>query len=852
MQFICLTRFVQIIVLIVATISLCVRVVASEATESSEAIDPLTGISTNPTDWYTPTPTRPVAQTHRLAGDLAARIYIHAKDIHAKDSHARKDSLTDGACEGGYVVRTYPHAASIDSSDFPLIAEADTLSAVLDQSAELQGNVVIEQGNRRLRSPSASIDLQSRVAVFENGVILDQPGLIMQGQQAQVKTATKDADLEGVQFVLIAPNIRGEATTMQQKNEGDLLLTENQFTRCEPQNNGWRMDTKSLVIKKGEVFGTAKHAVLRMKNVPVFYTPYLKFPISDERLSGFLFPNISHSPEDGLDVSIPYYLNLAPNYDATLIPRVVGKRGVGLEAEFRHKSFWQETSIGGGFLLQDKLFNGGLAKKDYREQGGAAVFGAFTPADRWLGSVNHDGYFGRGFRTSIDYTAASDREYFRDLGSDLGLSSRGELERKGEIQYSREGFFARLWAQRFQRLDEVRVDDYARLPELELSYGSDLIEPLEFELGMKWSEFDRQTEGLHGLAAVTGRRIHLEPQIRLPFSWPAGFLTVGGGYRYTAYNLHQNRNAQGVQLVEHDPVRKIGLGHIDGGLFFERQINWFSQALIQTLEPRAYYLYQEFDEQVNLPRFDATELTFGFSQLFRDNRFSGLDRIGDANQVSAGLTSRVVSAVTGREYFRASIGEVFYFEDRRVTLHGDIGTQQSQSSSALAGEVAASIGGAWRVFGSVVWDPHENQVDEGGGGIGYRRDNRHIFNIGFRNQRHRDIEQGEIEQGDISFYWPLTKHFAVMGRWNYDLVSGRTIEGFGGLQYSDCCLQVRLLARRFLASNTSNFAEVEADDGIFLQIVFKGLAGFGTKVESVLERGIRGYRSPSPQDYFSN
>lgn len=796
-------------------------------------IDALTGLSNDPADWYIEAVPRPTDETHVVSGDLAERIYV------------RKPS-DDGYCPGEYVVRDYPQPVAADDSDYPLTATADGLSVIFDQDATLAGNVSIEQGNLRLLAPSAAIDQQSRVVTFDQGVVLDRPGVIIQGQRAEVNTATNDAELEDVQFVLLEPGLRGSADTMAQNGAGDLSLERNEFTRCEPGNNGWRLKAKSLVIENDEVFGTARHAVLRMKNVPVFYTPYLKFPVTDDRVSGFLFPNISFSDEDGIDVSVPYYLNLAPNYDATLVPRVVGERGVGLETEFRHMSSWQNTTLAAGMLPEDKLFNGTLDRDDYEEQGGAAVFGPFDPADRWLGSVDHSGYFGN-FRTRIDYTAASDREYFRDLGSDLGLSSRRALERRGEIQYARGGFNARLWAQRFQRLDEITTEEYRREPELDLSYTTPLVGLLEFDIAAKLSEFDRETEDLSGLAAVTGSRMHVEPRLRLPLSWPYGFLTFGGGYRYTTYDLDQDDNAGGFQLVDDTPDRNIGLGYVDGGLFFERTTNLFNKDLIHTLEPRVYYLWQEFEDQSALPRFDATDLTFGYSQLFRDNRFSGLDRIGDANQVSAGVTTRFIDASSGREYFRASVGEIFYLEDRRVTLSGNQSATETQSSSALAGEVAASLGGPWRIFGNIVWDPHDNEVDEGGGGIGYRRDNRHIFNLGFRNRRDSDVEQG-----DISLYWPLGKRMAIMGRWNYDLVSGRTIEGFGGLEYSDCCLQVRLLARRFLDSRSDNFAEVEGDDGIFLQIVFKGLAGFGTKVESVLERGIRGYRSPAPSDYFSN
>jgi len=353
---------------------------------------------------------------------------------------------------------------------------------------------------------------------------------------------------------------------------------------------------------------------------------------------------------------------------------------------------------------------------------------------------------------------------------------------------------------------------------------------------------------LNGLAAVTGERTHLEPRIRLPLSWPFGFLTVSGGYQYTSYSLQQDNDAGGVQLLDDSPDRNIGVASVDGGLVFERDLRLFRQDLVQTLEPRIYYLWQEFDDQDNLPRFDASSLTFGYQQLFRANRFSGLDRIGDANQASAGVTTRFLSRQTGAEYFRFSIGEIFYFRDRRVTLTGNPNADEMQNSSAIASEMSARLARNWNLRGTLVWDPHDNEVDEGGAAIQYVGDNRHIFNVGFRNRRDQNVEQT-----DISVYWPISDRFSIMGRWNYDLVSGRTIEGFGGIEYADCCLQVRLIARRFLDSPTvQQLSNVEADDGIFLQIVFKGLAGFGTKVESVLERGIRGYRSPEPSSFFSN
>jgi LPS-assembly protein len=258
-----------------------------------------------------------------------------------------------------------------------------------------------------------------------------------------------------------------------------------------------------------------------------------------------------------------------------------------------------------------------------------------------------------------------------------------------------------------------------------------------------------------------------------------------------------------------------------------------------------FYLYQEFSDQQNLPRFDTSTLTFGYDQLFRDNRFSGLDRIGDANQVSVGLTTRFVDARSGRQYLRASIGEIVYFRDREVTLAGNPTADDRHSSSALAAELGWSLSRGWSLSGTMIWDSADNQVDEAAANLQYRTNNRHIFNVGYRNRR-----LSRVDQTDVSVYWPVSRRFGVIGRWNYDVKSNRTIEGLGGIEYNDCCLQVRLVVRHFIDSpSAAKIGSTDADTGIFLQIVFKGLAGVGGALESVLETSVRGYRTETMNDF---
>ncbi len=766
--------------------------------------------------------------------DLAEAFFVPRE---ALDESVRAG--TPEFCAGVYQEPDYPFPPDTDNLLYPVVTEADQIEYELGRTVTLRGDVRFAQGNRSVTAAQAEVDNQTRKAQLAGGVRLQEPGLLLQGERAEVDLNTDEAALENAQFLILANQFRGRSESIEQNADGDLNMAGNEFTRCEPGNNNWRLNAESLTVEKGEVFGTARNAVLRVRDVPVFYTPYIKFPVTSDRQSGFLFPNFAYSGEDGLDIAIPYYLNLAPNYDATVVPRYISDRGVGMEGEFRHLAEWQEAVFSGGYLAEDDLFDGTYAKDDFQE-----LFPGepFKPADRWLVALDQQGRIGP-VRTIVDYADVSDRDYFRDLGTDLALSSQIELEQRAELRYRLGNLSARLWGQSFQRLDEVSVDPYRRLPELALSYLHNA-GPALLSLDLIGASFDRDTDGLRGTAAVTGERFHAEPKVRLPFSWPFGFFTASGGYSYTRYDLEKDP-AAGAALADSSPDRSLAFGSLDGGLFFDRDLNVRGKELVQTLEPRLFYLYRTFEDQSDLPRFDASELTFSYNQLFRETRFAGLDRRSDANQLSAGVTSRFVDALSGREYFSASIGQIFYFDDRRVTLSGSPDDDDRHGTSALASQLVTTLGGYWSLRSGVIWDPNDNEVDESWAQIRFRRDNQHIFNVGYRHR-----EQNDIRQSDLSLYWPISRHWSIMGRWNYDFESNRTIEGFGGIEYNDCCWQVRLMARRFLDSPTGrDFADVEADEGIFLQFVFKGLAGFGGKVESVLSRGIRGYRTEAQAGY---
>ena len=517
-------------------------------------------------------------------------------------------------CTGAYREPRYRYPLHLGRESFPVEAQADHMAYWVDERWEFDGNVFISRGNTTIATQRVTVDEVTQIATSNEQVTFHEPRIAMVGDAATINFGSDASRLDDAQFILFEPEMRGMAGSIEKQADGTLIALKSRLTRCEPDVNTWQISAGRFVIEDGANYATARNAVLRIKGVPVFYTPYIRFPVNDDRQSGFLFPSIGLSTRNGFDVELPYYFNLAPNYDATVTPRYMSKRGTGIESQFRYLTGRTNTEIGAAFLPDDKDYNGKLSKEDFEASG---LPGEFIPADRWLGKLAHRGAFGN-VNTLVDFTGVSDVDYFRDLGTGLALTSQVELERRGEIQYNNGGLFGRIWAQGFQLL-ENRVEPYRRIPELNVTYGSDLFGPFTWSLGTALTVFDRKDDPrLSGLETIVGDRLHVEPRLQLPLVRPWGSLTLTGGYRYTKYEL--DRVPDG---VDDSPERGIGLASVDGRLIFERDAKSFGGAFTQTLEPRLYYLYQQYSDQDELPRFDASSLTFRFDQLYRSNRFSG-------------------------------------------------------------------------------------------------------------------------------------------------------------------------------------------------------------------------------------
>ena len=762
----------------------------------------------------------PVHGQGPVAGEELARTYWKPRS----ELPARRAAALPSWCRGAYVERAYPEPRASDPSRFPVRAAADRARYLAGESADLVGGVIITQGNRLIRGPRATLRQDAGRIELPAGGSLSEPGIALTGAQTQVWTDTPRASMTDVEFLLFGTEFRGSARTVERQGE-TWSLSGARLTRCGPDSDAWEVAAGYLAIERDAGFARARDATVRVRGVPVFHAPRLRIPLSAERQSGFLFPSAGTSKDAGIRLELPYYLNLAPNYDATVTARHASKRGTGAEVETRHLSGASRTEATGAFLAGDRQYDGRFDRDDFRSLG---LPGPFEPADRWLAGLDHTGYFG-GATTRIDGVAASDDDYFRDMGTGLAVTSRAYLTRFAEARYSRGGVSAGISGLGFQMLEERR-EPYRRLPEIDIGYTAARAGPFEWSLATVWTAFDHPEPD--DVAIPGGQRVHVEPRIGLPMLRSWGFLNLGAGYRYTGYDLDAApRRGDGT------PERGIAFGDVDAGLFFERDTRIGATPIIQTLEPRIHYLRQQFADQRDLPRFDASVPSFSIPQLFRRNRFSGLDRIGDDNRVAVGVTSRFLHSDTGREYVRREHRHHRPLRRSPRDAPGRTGGRRPPRHVArrrrVRGHARALLGRRRHHLG-----PRRRR----GGRT------RRLVAVPPRQPPHR---QRGTPQAPALAHRPGRRVVRMaprqarlgLGKWNYDFEIDRTNEALLGFEYADCCWQVRLLYHRHVEPRSIyTVTEADDDEGILLQFVFRGLAGFGAGVERVLSRGIKGYR----------
>jgi LPS-assembly protein len=699
-----------------------------------------------------------------------------------------------------------------NSGESEVDVKANDAQLVENGTSVFTGDVVVIRGGQELQADRATYNQISGDITAQGNIQIRDSEIILNAQQAEWALSNDEGKLVDAGYRLREGHARGSAKTVYRQGIEKTLLKDATYTTCNVGDNAWLLESSNVHLDHVNDVGVARNVKIRLAGVPVFYTPYLSFPLSDERKSGFLTPSFGSSDETGVDIRTPYYWNISPDKDATFTPRFMSERGLMMNTEFRYLYDRHKGKVDAGFLANDQLKNDGDILNPYYKE------------DRKHFSLQHAGYFSSNWNTDIDYNYVSDDNYLEDFGSNLSLASTTHLNRQFSVGYTQDNWSFTGRLQGYQTLTDVDKP-YQRLPQLLFRASfPDQIMGLTYGMKAEYVDFDHDDD-------VAGHRIDLEPSVSLPWSSAAAFVTPRLALRHTRYDLTDNLTTG----LDKTPTRTAPVVSLDSGLFFERAMSLGQDSYIQTLEPRAFYLYVPERAQDDIPVFDSSLRTFNMGQLFAYDRFSGSDRLGDANQLSIALTSRIINQQTGRESFRVSLGQIQYFHDRDVTI--DNVAKDTNSSSDMIAEIAASLAKEWTVRGEMQWDPHESRTNMSAVRLQYRGDNGRLLNFSHRYRRDDVTNLEGLEQIDISARLPINKQWSIVGRWYRSLRESQTLETLAGIEYDSCCWATRLVVRDYV----NNALDDDRNLAILFQVELKGLGNFGQKTDALLEKSILGY-----------
>ena len=727
-------------------------------------------------------------------------------------------------------------AATPLDSDIDL--QVDNLDATREGDWHLNGAVTITQGERQLKTRDATYSPGLQVFSTDNAVEFSDPNVKVQGTGAQFDP-DGGAKFNDAQFELRDKSLqergngqaqsgRGKAGRISVTPQGQLSLDDVRYTTCPPGNEDWVLKASDIDISQEAGIGTGRNVRMDFMGVPILYTPFISFPVGNERKSGFLFPDFGGSSRSGRALTVPWYWNIAPNYDATFSPTWFSKRGGKIDTEFRYMNAFGHGTFNGEYLPDDKLYG----------------------TSRSLVTFVDQSDFTRHLRLNVDASNVSDSQWFEDFGLGPEGTSILYLNRLANLSYLTDHWFASLRAQNFQTIDypianAYTIADadrpYTVLPQLAVR-AEFPNQPFGLTLGMdgEFANF-RRDDG------ITGMRVDIAPEIRMPLRGAGIYLEPAASWRYTAYNLNRTPDD-----VDSTPHRSAPVLSLDGGMVFERTSGSKGQRL-QTVEPRFMYLYVPYRRnQEDLPLFDTTPADLNLVQLFRTNQYVGADRLSNANQVSIGLTSRLFDGRTGQQFIAGTIGQAYYFDTPKVTLAGE--TLPDSQSSDLVAELDVTAFRNWNISMGVQWDPGDTRSEKGDMHFQYRPAHDSVVNVGYRFRR------DTIEQIDGSVAWPIGDKWSVYARMVYSLEDetlqqtslpatnqeqikdNNILDQFAGLEYRSCCWRLRLVTRRYVRNRTGDI-----DTSYLLQLELNGLSSVGVAADTFLERSIQGYSPRPPQ-----
>ena len=719
-------------------------------------------------------------------------------------------------------------ASSLDDS--PDMIHADSASFITADSMETTDDEIVLRGNAEIRRAGTvirgdeitytqstdTVDVEGNAVVIREGARFDGPKLSYQIE-------TDSGEMQNVNYQYAARGIRGKTSSARFMNGVNTEFKKATLTTCKPGSKAWWIEADSLEVDETNHWATAHDVSFHLAGIPVMATPWAIFPTGTERQSGLLMPTLGMSSTRGVDISLPIYWNIAPNYDYTFTPRVMSKRGILLGNEFRFLTENVGGQITYDYMPDDKEAN--------RSRYGSTV----KTWAKW-----------NGFHFRTDYNRVSDGRYVADFSSDIYSTSESVLPQDFYLTYGKDFWNSSISVQKNQVLqrdkdENGQYSDYAKPYEIvpQIDWKAYLADYYGFEIAstLEAARFKHPKKEDY----AQGDRYYMQHSIAYPLRGAGWFITPKAMLTGVQYGLSDMNelNVNKKKLYDESSRFVVPTFSLDTGLIFDRDSSWFGREATQTLEPRVFYAYTPYRDQSRMPTFDSSYADLSFSSFFSENVFTGHDRVSEANQVSLILTSRYLDRKTGYEWLRASVGQRYYFEDQRVGLKADsaLGKTEEKRSDFL-GSISANITKDIVVNTSTQYSTTQNSFTRVNAGVRWHPKPSAVMGLYYRYNIDPSIDNDDhIKQIDFAVQWPITNKIYALGRYNYSLFDKQPVEMLGGVEYVADCWALRLVAQRYITASD------KYDTSFFVQLELTGLGSVGSNPLEELRRNIPGYQA---------
>ncbi len=702
-----------------------------------------------------------------LAASISTALFVPTTQADANIHDSVQEMPTTDQC----LVET---SGEEDALNAPVVVEADRLQAISGDKAQYSGNVQVTQGQKKITADNVTLHQQDNVVVAEGNVTFNDGQVAARSDRVTSDIDQDTFSLENTDYQFICQQGRGTAAYIARTGQSVYELEDGSITSCPQGDNSWRLVASGIDVDQDEETATLRHPRFEVLDVPVFYFPYLTMPIGDTRKTGLLFPSLSYGSSDGFEVEVPFYWNIAPQYDMTLTPLYMQQRGTKLDTDFRYLTDgWGSGEIKGEYLGTDRKYE---------------------DKSRWGYQFTHRGIINKQWIVGVDYSAVSDIDYFLDLDSDIGNREDGQLVQEGEVKYRSDFWDASLTVRDFQILLQEENQPYRLMPQLAVNYYTPLWgNHLNFDVKSQLSRFDTDDK-----TKPNATRFHIEPGLTVPLSnsWSTWTTEARLLATYYSQDLNGLTNADLENQLDEDVSRVIPEFRSSAQIYLERDTNWI-EGYTQSLEPQVQYLYVPQEDQTNIYNYDTTLLQTDYYGLFRSRKYGGIDKIASANQLSYGASTRFFDD-DYKERLNVSFGQIYYFDKKTKLSNNPTAPDQTTNYSSWAVEVDFNVNDYLFYHGGIQYDIDLSSMQLGNSTLEYQ------FDGGFIQANYRYVTREYIEdtiilknldtitregisQAGIVTAYEFNPRWSASGQYYYDLNENNNLEWLAGLRYqSDC------------------------------------------------------------------